>query len=104
MTAMTGKERALLRADCNALKATVHVGAQGLSGSLFRSLDDTLRTHELVKVQIGKPVEGSARDLANQLAAKVGAEVIQVIGKTCTVYRHNPDIERKYGDLPPWKR
>jgi RNA-binding protein len=82
MTAMTGKERAELRADCNSLKATVHVGAQGLTGSLFSSLDDALRTRELVKVQMGKPVEGSAKALAGQLAAKVGAEVIQVIGKT----------------------
>lgn len=104
MTPMTGKERAELRADCNALKATVHVGAAGLSGSLFASLDDALRTHELVKVQMGKPVEGSAKTLAGQLAAKTRADVIQVIGKTCTLYRHNPELKRKHGDLPPWKK
>jgi len=104
MSAMTGKERAALRADCNGLKATVHVGTHGLTHALLSSLDDALRTHELVKVQIGKPVEQTAKELAGEMAEQVGAEVIQVIGKTCTVYRHNPDLKRKHGDLPPWKR
>ena len=30
------------------------------------------------------------------------SEVIQVIGKTVTVYRHNPKLERKPGAAPPW--
>jgi RNA-binding protein len=30
--------------------------------------------------------------------------VIQVIGHTATFYRENPDLKKKKGDLPPWKR
>jgi RNA-binding protein len=100
---LTGKERAALRAECNALKATVHVGAAGLSPSLVNSLDDALRTRELVKVQLGKPVEQTAREAANLLAERTGAEVIQCIGKTATLYRENPELKRKHGDLPPWR-
>jgi RNA-binding protein len=33
----------------------------------------------------------------------VGAELVQVIGKTATLYRHNPDLQRKRGALPPWR-
>jgi RNA-binding protein YhbY len=32
------------------------------------------------------------------------AEVIQVIGRTVTLYRQNPDIKGKAGDPPPWRR
>ena len=99
---MTGKERAELRAHANRLTATVHAGQAGLTGALFHSLDDALRTRELVKVVLGKQGELSAKEAAGQLAAAVKAEVIQVIGKTVTVYRHNPKLERKRGDAPPW--
>ena len=99
---MTGKERAELRGHANRLTATVHAGQHGLTGALFHSLDDALRTRELVKVVLGKQGELSAKEAAGQLAAAVKAEVIQVIGKTVTVYRYNPKIERKRGDAPPW--
>src|SRR5687768_10833992 len=45
--AMTGKERAALRAEAHHLSPLVHVGHQGLTPSLFQSLDDALRTKEL---------------------------------------------------------
>lgn len=102
-SSMTGKERAVLRAHANRLSATVHVGQQGLTGAVLHSLDDALRTRELVKVQLVKQAGVAAKAAAAQLAAAVKAEVIQVIGRTVTVYRHNPQIERKPGATPPWE-
>ena len=99
---MKGRERAALRADAHHLSPTVHVGKEGLSASLITSLDDTLRTHELVKVKLGKSVEVKPKDAAGALALATKAEVIQVIGRTATFYRENPDLKK--GDLPPWKR
>jgi len=29
--------------------------------------------------------------------------VIQTIGKTASLYRHNPELKRKSGALPPWR-
>jgi RNA-binding protein len=99
---LTGRERAALRADANGLGATVHVGHQGLSPSLIKSLDDALRTHELVKVQLGRGADLSSKEAAHQLAGAIRSQVIQVIGKTTTLYRHNPDLERKADGEPPW--
>ena len=99
----SGKERAVLRADANRLQATVHAGQRGLSNALIKSLADALRTHELVKVQLGKQVDLPAKEAARQLAGATQATVIQVIGKTATLYRHNPALERKPGAPPPWK-
>jgi RNA-binding protein len=101
---MKGSERADLRAEAHHLNATVHVGQHGLSPTLIASLDDTLRTHELVKVKLGKTAELTAKDAAGQLAAATKSEVIQVIGHTATFYRENPDLKKKKGDLPPWRR
>ena len=101
--AMSGRDRAELRAEAHHLTALVHVGQHGLSPTVIQSLDDALRTHELVKVQLGRTVEVKAKDAAGHLAEAVGAEVIQVIGKTATLYRENPELERKHGAPPPWR-
>jgi RNA-binding protein len=99
---MSGKERAALRAEAHHLGVLVHIGHQGLTDALLGSLDDVLRTKELVKVQIAKAGELSAKEAANDVAERMGADVIQVIGRTFTLFRENPELKR--GDLPPWKR
>jgi RNA-binding protein len=99
---LTGKERAALRAYANRLNATVHAGQHGLTGAFMHALDDALRTRELVKVQLGKQAGLGAKDAARQIAEASQSEVIQVIGKTVTVYRHNPALERKPDGPPPW--
>lgn len=100
---MTGKERAALRAEAHHLSPLVHVGHQGLTPAVFKSLDDALRTHELVKVQLTRTVDVPASDAADALATAAAADVVQVIGRTATLYRHNPKLERRPGDPPPWR-
>lgn len=92
-----------MRGEAHHLTASVHVGHQGLTDSVRKTIDDALRTHELVKIQFGKNSDVSAKEAANDLAAALGADVVQVIGKTATLYRENPELERK-GDTPPWRR
>ena len=100
---MTGKERAALRAEAHHLTPLVHVGHQGLTPTLFQSLDDALRARELVKVQLARTTDVPVKDAANALATASAAEVIQVIGRTATLYRHNPELVRKAGAEPPWR-
>lgn len=102
--AITGRERAQLRAEAHHLDPLVHIGAQGITPALVSSLDDALRTRELVKVQLGRPIEERPRAVAERLAEETGATVVQVIGRTATLFRENPDLERKPGAPPPWKR
>ena len=100
---MTSKERAALRAEAHHLTAKVHVGQHGLTNTVLQTIDDVLRTHELVKIQLGKNVDVKAKQTANELAAQMDAEVVQVIGKTVSLYRENPDLKKKKGALPPWR-
>ena len=101
---LTSKERAELRAEAHHLTAMVHVGHHGADERVTGALDDALRTHELVKIQLNRTAEESARDMANRFARELRADVVQVIGRTATLYRHNPELERKKGDLPPWRK
>jgi RNA-binding protein len=100
---LSGRDRADLRAEAHHLTALVHVGQHGLSPTVIQALDDALRTRELVKVQLGRNADVSVKDAAGELAAATSSEVVQVIGKTATFYRENPELPRKKGDDPPWR-
>jgi RNA-binding protein len=100
---ITSKERAELRAEAHHLTPLVHVGHQGFTDALLQTLDDTLRTHELVKVALAKTTDVKPKAAAHEIAEKLGADVVQVIGRTCTFYRENTDLKRKKGAPPPWR-
>ena len=99
---LSSKERAELRAEAHHLSPTVHVGHQGLTEALRQTLDDALRTRELGKVARAKTTDVSAKDAAHDLAEQLGADVVQTIGRTCTLFRTNPDLKRKAGEVP-WR-
>lgn len=99
---LRGKDRAQLRAEAHHLSVTVHVGHGGVTPTLLTSCDDVLRTRELVKAQVAKGSELSAKEAAEAIAPATQAEIIQVIGRTFTLYRHNPDL--KADELPAWRR
>ena len=92
---LTSKQRAELRAHANRLPVMVHVGHQGLTDTIRQTLDDTLRTRELVKIQFSKNADAKAKDVANELAASLQADVVQTIGRTATLFRLNPELEQK---------
>jgi RNA-binding protein len=99
---MTGKDRAALRGEAHHLVAAVHIGHQGLTESVIATIDDALRTRELVKIQLAKTTDETPKVAAGHLAEATKSEVVQVIGRTVTLYRWNPDLKRK-GNLPPWR-
>jgi RNA-binding protein len=101
---LSGKERAALRAEAHHLTPLVHMGRQGATPALVQSLDDALRTHELVKVHLGRESDVRPGDAARTLAGSCAADVVQVIGHTATLYRENPDLPRKPDAPPPWRR
>ncbi len=99
---MNSKERANLRAEAQRLSPLVHVGHAGVTDAIVKTMDDVLRTHELVKVDISRNLEAPIGAIADALAKATGSEVVQVIGRKATLYRENPELERK-GNIPPWR-
>jgi RNA-binding protein len=91
---LSSKARAALRAQAHHLAAAVHVGQHGLSDTLRQSVDDALRTRELVKIQFTKNADVTVKEAANDLASTLGADIVQVIGKTATLYRENPELHK----------
>ncbi|MBQ7037659.1 MAG: ribosome assembly RNA-binding protein YhbY [Clostridia bacterium] len=86
---MTSKQRAYLRSLANPLEAIVHVGKGGVSDTLFKQADDALTARELIKGKALETAPETAREAAETIAAAVGAEVVQVIGRVFVLYRRN---------------
>ena len=89
---LSSRERAELRAKAHHLPVAVHVGHQGITPAIRTTLDDALRTRELVKIQFSKNADVTAKESANDLAREVQADVVQVIGRTATLFRENPEL------------
>ena len=89
---LSSKARAALRAEAHHLPVTVHVGHQGVTDAVRQSLEDALRRRELVKIQFSRNDDTNVKEAANELARAVQADVVQVIGRTATLFRENPEL------------
>lgn len=92
---LTSKDRAELRKHAHHMPVTVHIGHHGITDSVRQTLDDALRTRELVKIQFSKNADVKAKQAANDLANEMNADVVQTIGRTATLFRLNPELEQK---------
>jgi RNA-binding protein len=101
---LTSKQRAALRAEAHHLDPIVHVGHQGATPAVHDALGEALRTKELVKVAFARALAAEPKEVANDLARVLAADVVQVIGRTATFYRENPELPRAPDAPPPWRR
>jgi len=88
---MTSKQRAYLRGLANDYEPIVHVGKGGLSDALIKQADDALEARELIKGRVLETAPQTAREVADQVATAVGAETVQVIGRTFVLYRRRAE-------------
>ncbi len=88
---MTSKQRAYLRGLANDYEPIVHVGKGGLSDALIKQADDALEARELIKGRVLETAPQTAREAADEIAVAVGAETVQVIGRTFVLYRRRAE-------------
>lgn len=85
---MTTKQRAALRAMCNAMEPVLQIGKDGITDNLVKQCWDALEARELIKVNVQKNAPfGNAREACEALCARVHAEPVQTIGSRFSIYR-----------------
>ncbi len=90
---MTSKFRAQLRAQANTLEPLFQVGKGGVSEALIAQTEDALRVHELIKLKVLlESAPDTPRNIAEEIAAKTGSQVVQVIGGAMIFYKENPEL------------
>ena len=84
---LTSKQRAYLRSLANGLDAIFQVGKNGVTPELRDTVFHALEARELVKINVLDNTMLSAKEAADILASRTGADVVQVIGNKFVLYR-----------------
>ncbi|AEJ62082.1 protein of unknown function UPF0044 [Spirochaeta thermophila DSM 6578] len=99
MMELRGYQRSALIRMAHDLDPAVYVGKAGLAEGVFRALDDALERNELVKVRF-VAWKDEREDLARELAERLGALLVAVIGHVAVFYREASDPERRRVIIP----
>lgn len=82
---------AYLRAQAHGCKPIVRVGQRGVTEAVVAELERALRDHELVKIRLAGADRAS---WVTELCERTGAERVQQIGATASLFRRNAERPR----------
>src|SRR5258707_4281773 len=111
MLTLTPAQRRELRAKAHHLHPVVIVGQHGLSDTVLREIDVSLRAHQLVKVRVFSDAREERDALLQRICAELDATSVQHIGKLLVIWRPAPEQaaaddgeERDARPKPPGRR
>lgn len=87
---LNSKQRALLRGIASNYETIFQIGKGGISETLISQVNDALRKRELIKLRVLDNSMYTAREAAEEIASKTGADVVQVIGSRFVLFKRNP--------------
>ena len=86
---ITSKQRAALRSQSNGMETIFQIGKGGISDMLVQQAEDALKAREMIKLRVLESAPVFAREAAQELAEKCGAEIVQVIGSRFILFKRN---------------
>ena len=87
---LNSQQRALLRGIASNYETIFQIGKGGISETMISQVDDALRKRELIKLRVLDNSMYTAREAAEEIASKTGADVVQVIGSRFVIFKRNP--------------
>lgn len=93
-------ERIALRAQAHHLDPVVLLGSNGLTDAVIKEVDRELNVHGLIKVRVPSDDREERVAIYEELAEKLGAAKIQLIGKLFVLYRPIPEKEEEDEEKP----
>ena len=95
---ITSKQRSFLKSLAHNIDPAVYIGKAGVTENVVKEIDMCLEARELVKVKLQEGCDLTPKDVANDVATRLGAEFVQAIGRKFTLYRQSK--ENKQIELP----
>ena len=84
---LTNKDRAMLRAIASKEKSLFRIGKNGLTENVIDQINKCLEKRELLKISILQNSIESEIEIAENLALKLNAEVVETKGSTLVLFR-----------------
>ena len=83
------KDKKKLRKEAQDRRSLFQIGKDGIGDKLIDTLEDSLRAHELVKLNLLKSAPLTTAEAAEILAQETGSEIVHIIGHTFVLYRRS---------------
>ena len=87
---ITTKQRAALRGMANSMETILQIGKGGINDQTLVQVEDALTARELIKLRVLESSPLTAREAAQEIAAKLNTDIVQVIGTRFVLFRRNP--------------
>ena len=101
---MTTKQRAYLKSLAMNLDPVFNIGKASITPEFTEGINEVIEARELIKISVLKNCADDPGELAQILAERTGAEVVQVIGKKIVLYRPAKDKDKRKIVLPRAKK
>ncbi|MBO5238483.1 MAG: ribosome assembly RNA-binding protein YhbY [Lachnospiraceae bacterium] len=91
---MTSKQRAFLKSLAMNMEPIFNVGKSSVTPEFIEGIREALEKRELIKIGVLKNCADDPKELANLIAERSGAQVVQVIGKKIVLYKESRDNKK----------
>lgn len=95
---LTGKQKRFLRSKAHHLQPLIQIGKNGLTQPVIDQIEEALEAKELIKISILQNCGEDKGEIAEDLAACEGVNVVQIIGNIIVLYKES--VEKKTIELP----
>jgi RNA-binding protein len=92
--AITKDEKKILKGKSHHLKPIAIAGKEGLSEAFVASVKDAITARELIKVKFLEASGLDKKEASTKLAEILGAEVVDVIGFSISLYKFNENAKK----------
>ena len=92
---MTSKQRAYLKGLAMTMEPIFQIGKSSLTPENTQAISEALAARELIKISVLNNCMDDPRELAQMVAERTHAQVVQVIGKKIVLYREGKDETKK---------
>ena len=90
----TSKQRSNLRSIAQTIEPIGQIGKGGLTENMLVGLSDALDKRELIKITLLKNSDEEIKCLADEIADKLGGEVVCTIGRKIVIYRKSDKLTK----------
>ena len=91
---MTSKQRAYLKSLAMKLDPVFNVGKASITPEFTVAISEVLESRELVKIAVLKNCMDEPKEIAEVLAERTHAHIVQVIGKKIVLYKESKDNKK----------
>lgn len=96
---LNSKQRAHLRSIAQSYDPIFFIGKLGITDEIINQLENAINARELIKIGVQEACEYNAREAADLIAPRLGADVVAVIGRKFVLWRRSRDPKKRVIEL-----